>query len=298
MHHPILMLSDGLAVVLESTFAQTFGTRASQYGEMIGSAARLVMERLALSDALYHDAEHTALVALVAQDILRGRRLRRDVSADMWMHVMLAALTHDIGYVRGACGGDRPDSFVIDEEGNVITLPRGASDAALAPHHIERSKIAVRERFLSHALVDGERLARAIELTRFPMPAPVNGSVADPEAGIVQAADLIGQLGDPLYLTKLNALFHEFAEIGLNDQLGYHSPADLAERYPSFFWSKVEPFIGHAVRDLEMTIEGRAWLGHLYAHVCVTEHHRQTLGPAIDRVELSRFEQSSGLQHA
>ena len=39
------------------------------------------------------------------------------------------------------------------------------------------------------------------------------------------AANLIGQLGDPHYLRKANALYYEFEETGLNRQLGYGSPA-------------------------------------------------------------------------
>ena len=57
----------------------------------------------------------------------------------------------------------------------------------------------------------------------------------------MQGADLIGQLGDPLYLKKANALFYELEEIGLNRQLGYASPADLVERFPDFFWNSVSP---------------------------------------------------------
>jgi len=41
----------------------------------------------------------------------------------------------------------------------------------------------------------------------------------------LRAADLIGQLGDPHYLRKANALYYEFEEIGLNRQLGYESPS-------------------------------------------------------------------------
>jgi len=47
-------------------------------------------------------------------------------------------------------------------------------------------------------------------------------------------ADLIGQLGDPHYLRKANALYHEFEEVGMNKQLGYASPADLTALYPQF----------------------------------------------------------------
>ena len=50
----------------------------------------------------------------------------------------------------------------------------------------------------------------------------------------MRAADLIGQLGDPHYLRKANALYYEFEEVGMNRQLGYTSPADLTDRYPQF----------------------------------------------------------------
>jgi hypothetical protein len=73
---------------------------------------------------------------------------------------------------------------------------------------------------------------------------------------LVRAADLIGQLGDPLYPRKLNALYHEFAEIGVNEKLGYNNPADLVDHYPHFYWSKIERYIGEALRYLDMTMEG------------------------------------------
>ena len=87
------LLADSLAERLVETFVRSYGRSVSQQAELLGEAARLVIERLSLSDALYHTAEHTALVTLVAQDILRGRRLRTDVPPDMWLHVVLAALT-------------------------------------------------------------------------------------------------------------------------------------------------------------------------------------------------------------
>jgi hypothetical protein len=36
-------------------------------------------------------------------------------------------------YVRGVCPGDQPDRFIINGEGDTVTLARGASDAALTP---------------------------------------------------------------------------------------------------------------------------------------------------------------------
>ena len=65
-----------------------------------------------------------------------------------------------------------------------------------------------------------ERIARSIELTRFPVPDDDDHAETDTEAGLVRAADLIGQLGDPLYPRKLNALGYEFAEIGVKSKAG------------------------------------------------------------------------------
>ncbi|GAG78731.1 unnamed protein product, partial [marine sediment metagenome] len=72
-----------------------------------------------------------------------------------------------------------------------------------------------------------DRIAQAIELTRFPFPDDEDHKETDTEAGLVRAADLIGQLADPNYLQKLNALYHELVETGTADQMGLTSSADL-----------------------------------------------------------------------
>jgi hypothetical protein len=279
MFDPTKILANALGEHLAQAYRRAFASSEPRYAEIIDEVARLVVERIGGSDALYHDVQHTALVTLVSQDILRGRLLRQAISPEDWLHVILAALTHDLGYVRGVCRGDQAGRYVIDTDGNTVMPPRGASDAFLAPHHIERSKIAVRERFGSHEFVDAERIARSIELTRFPVPDDGDHAEIDTEAGLLRAADLIGQLGDPLYPRKLNALFHEFAETGVNERLGYDSPADVAERYPAFFWGKVEPFIRDAIGYLDLTVEGRRWVATLYSHMFAIEHDRRSMGP-------------------
>ena len=133
-------------------------------------------------------------------------------------------------------------------------------------------------------MIDGERIAKAIELTRFPIPNDEDYAETDTEAGLLRAADLIGQLADPLYPRKLNALFHEFAEIGVNEKLGYATPADLAEQYPRFFWNKVEFGLhGRCDRLPELTMEGRLWVAQLYRNVFAIQHHRQHMGPQVRR---------------
>ena len=95
----------------------------------------------------------------------------------------------------------------------------------------------------------------------------------------MQAADLIGQLGDPLYLKKANALFCEFEEVGVNRQLGYDTPADLVERYPDFYWKSVSPHLNEAMRYLNVTTEGRQWIANLHSHLFCVEHSHTLMGP-------------------
>src|SRR5206468_3477748 len=99
-----------------------------------------------------------------------------------------------------------------------------------------------------------------VECTRFPVSIPPEHEEIEEEGALLRAADLIGQLGDPHYLRKANALYYEFEEAGLNRQLGYGSPADLVDRYPQFYWNSVSPRIETAIRYLNVTASGRHWI--------------------------------------
>jgi hypothetical protein len=68
-------------------------------------------------------------------------------------------------------------------------------------------------------------------------------------------------------MAKQSALFNEFRETGTSEKLGYKSVADLRDNYPDFFWQKVRPYIGDALRHLRITQEGRQWVANLYANV-------------------------------
>ncbi|MFC3321425.1 hypothetical protein [Mesorhizobium cantuariense] len=110
------------------------------------------------------------MVTLAGQQIIRGRLLSESLTPDDWLHYTCALLVHDIGMVHGVCQGDTEDSFVINEAGDRYTPPRGASDAVLAPYHIERAKMYARQRFASSKFINEERIVEAIEMTRFPVP--------------------------------------------------------------------------------------------------------------------------------
>jgi len=279
MFNPTSVVASAFANSLTDLYTEYFSGRNPEYAAMIGGAARLVLERLGNSDALYHNAEHTIMVVQVGQQIIRGRLFSEALQPEDWLHYTMALLVHDIGYARGACRADRKGQLVINDAGETIAPPRGASDAFLAPHHIERGLIYVRERFTDSEFIDEARLARAVEFTRFPVPSDPYYSETDGEAALVRAADLIGQMGDPFYHRKINALYHEFVEIGLAPQLGYNSPLDMVQRYPEFFWSQVQPYIGTALRYLEQTVEGKQWVAQLYNHVFQVEHRTSFIGP-------------------
>ena len=273
------IMADELGKYIASDFRRLFGSSHEDKAERLDGAARMALECLGKSDALYHNVEHTFLVTLVGRDILHGRILTERLEPDDYSHLIIACLLHDIGYVRGILKGDGKDRYVVDASGKTVTLPRGASDAALAPYHVERSKLFALDRLAGSLLLDAERVARAVELTRFPVCQPSANEPGDREGRLVQAADLIGQLGDPLYLKKANALFHEFEEIGLNRQLGYASPADLVERFPDFYWTSVSPHLEEAVGYLNVTASGRQWIANLHSHVFCAQHAFALMGP-------------------
>jgi len=279
MFNPTAIVSAAFGDYLAELYAQHFSVRKQEYAAFLGGAARLVLERLGNSDALYHNAEHTMMVTLAGQQILRGRLLSEALQPEDWVHYTVALLVHDVGYARGACRGDTGDSVVINVAGDTITPPRGASDAFLAPYHVDRGIIYARERFGDSEIIDQERIVRAIEYTRFPVPEDQKSTTTGSEPALVRAADLIGQMGDPFYHRKIRGLYHEFVETGLAKQLGYESPMDLVEQYPEFFWSQVQPYIGAALSYLEQTIEGKQWVAQLYSHIFQVENRTSNLGP-------------------
>jgi hypothetical protein len=273
------LAADALGEFLVSYMRRRFGSSHEHLVEMVPSIARIAIECIGNSDALYHNAEHTMLVTLAGHDILRGRALHTHMPIEDYAHVIIACLTHDIGYVRGLFKADDKDGYLVDPGGRKVALPRGSSDAALLPYHVDRSKMFVMERIEGVAQLDKRRIARAIEGTRFPSSLPSENEECDEEAALLRAADLIGQLGDPHYIRKANALYYEFEEAGLNRQLGYSSPADLVNLYPQFYWNSVSPHVQTAIRYLNVTSSGRQWIANLYSNVFRAEREISLSGP-------------------
>ena len=277
---PITALAaNKLGKSLTKDFRRIFGPAHDEVAERLGSLARSTIECLGRSDALYHNYEHTLQVTMVGRDILRGMTLSQRIEPEDYSHLIVACLLHDIGYMRGVLSGDTENEFVVDRNEKKVTLPRGASDAALTPYHVDRSKLFAFERLGKSPIINASRIAEAIEGTRFPAPRNRSDANENLEPKLVQAADLIGQLGDPMYSRKANALYCEFEEIGMNRQLGYSSPADIIDKYPAFFWNSVSMHLDDGIKYLNMTVSGRQWIANLHHHILCAEHGHRFMGP-------------------
>src|SRR5215467_6320579 len=67
------LAADALEKFLAAYMRRRFGsTQGQYYVEAVPGAARMALEVIGNSDALYHNVEHTLLVTLAGHDILRG----------------------------------------------------------------------------------------------------------------------------------------------------------------------------------------------------------------------------------
>jgi hypothetical protein len=137
------LAADALGSFLAADVKGRFGASHARLAEIVPFAARLALECIGNSDALYHNVEHTMLVTLAGHEIFKGRALLKPSTPSDYCNFIVACLFHDIGYVRGIVKGDDDSGYVVDATGRKVSLPRGASDAALTPYHVERSKLFV-----------------------------------------------------------------------------------------------------------------------------------------------------------
>lgn len=72
------------------------------------------------------------LVTLAGHDILRGRALHTHMPAEDYAHVIIACLTHDIGYVRGLFKSDDQDGYLVD------SIPTAARSRCRADRRMPR----------------------------------------------------------------------------------------------------------------------------------------------------------------
>jgi hypothetical protein len=62
MLNPTSLLADALGRNLAETYRRNYGDQDPHVAAALDEGAQLIIERIASSDALYHDCQHTALV--------------------------------------------------------------------------------------------------------------------------------------------------------------------------------------------------------------------------------------------
>lgn len=286
MFNPNVTLINTFVTHTLQEFRRLFATPEAEQLQSLEQAARTALETLLNCDCPYHDIAHTILVTDVGQTILRGRQIARgDLSPHDWIQAVVAMFFHDIGYLRNLLPEDTAEDCLIDLADQRVVLPKGSTDAFMAPYHVTRGTMFVRERFAHDDVIDTELVNACIEMTRFPVPPQSEYQETDTLAGLVRAADLIGQMADPQYPQKLPRLFTEFVETGEANRLGFAHVDDLRKSFPEFFYREVQPYIGDGVAYLKRTQEGHAWIANLYHHLHFN-HSAQEHDPKVRAPEL------------
>ena len=157
-----------------------YGDRQPDYASPARTAAKLVIERIANSDALYHDSHHTSWVTLVGQAIFKGRIVVEQTAQALAAFHRRPALPRHRVPARHLPGDFRRRLRDRRTGRQRAGAPR-ASDAFLTI--LERGKMFVRSRCAQIEYLDAERIARALELTRFPVPKDNDHAETDTEAG-------------------------------------------------------------------------------------------------------------------
>ena len=278
MFKPTEILIDAFLKGVRESYGAAFGGAEPGHADLLTEVGRAALNRIARSNALYHDLDHAMTVVLVGQDILMGRIVRDgDVEPADWVRYVASLLSFSVGFVRDVCPGDHGNRCVVDGNGGTIELPRGATDGFLWPYAAERGKLFARARFRGHPVLDPEILAANIEYGRFP-PAPDRNLETRNYGGLLRAAHFIGAAADPNFMAKLKPLFLEMQESGVARHFGNDGVAEFRAGYAALFWDTIHRVTRDGAEFLKYTPSGRQWLANMYAQVLAEEHLMPAMG--------------------
>jgi hypothetical protein len=93
MFNPTLIVIDAFIKELRLMYERTYTTLEPSYPGITSFAAQLALETIATSDAAYHDVNHTMMVTLVGEEILRGKHISvGGVTPRTWLHFIVSLL--------------------------------------------------------------------------------------------------------------------------------------------------------------------------------------------------------------
>ena len=166
----------------------------------------------------YHDLRHTTDAFLAMARLAHGAILcKKDCSERDIAVVLVAALFHDAGYIQD----------LDDKEG---------TGAKFTLYHVQRSREFLNRHGAEIGLTRKEIAEGGVMILctdiKKDLPHTLFSSTTVENFGrLLNAADLMGQMADRVYLEKLLFLYHEYKE----GQVGeYHSEVDLIRKTPAF----------------------------------------------------------------
>jgi len=265
-----VLIKNSFAEDLAKGFMDVFGANSDNNKAMAGMlqyiAGNVFEIFYQLGDAPYHDHEHTFDVCFTGQTILKGMHVLKRVTAAQWLNYMVACLGHDIGYVYGIFSGDNA------LRKKALKKNPNSTGASLTPIHVNRSKKFIKQRYGHIKTLNIESIMTMIEFTRFEGPALKKNSSTNTFAGLVRAADLIGQMASPNYIKKMWHLYQEFKETGSLEKQPFDNVYDMRKFYPDFYNKVAQPLVQDAIDLLEMTMEGRTIVASLYYNLYHTSN--------------------------
>jgi hypothetical protein len=169
----------------------------------------------------YHDFSHVldvfaASARLLDGWMIDGGRASPEEAADL----LIASLLHDAGYILES--GDS-----------------GGTGAKYTRTHVGRSAAFVARNASTFHLDDNRadsigRIILGTDLARPWKDLVFSDRGEEERAAILAAADILGQMGDRIYLEKLLFLYYEFREAGIE---GYSSAYDILQKTLGFYES-------------------------------------------------------------
>jgi hypothetical protein len=271
MFRPSDVLIDSFIDHLKATYVDIYGAGPPDHCSTVLTVARMALSRVARSDALYFDVEHTINTTMVGIEMMYGRIARSGVfTSQDWVHVTCALLCAHVGMVRGVLDGDREDECVVDALGETIVFRVGQTDAALWQYAAQRSALFVQQKFQGHLVLDPDDLGTTI--VRANMLSGATGGEPGSNWAVVRAALVVGILANPSFERKLAPLFIAAEQADLATFLGFSSVSAVRDKLAAFFWDTLSADIGEGIQLLDQTGHGRTLLSNMYAHLLASEH--------------------------
>jgi hypothetical protein len=166
----------------------------------------------------YHDLRHTTDAFLATARLAHGAVLaKEDFSERDIIVVLVASLFHDTGYIQ-----DRDD---MEGTGAKFTL-----------YHVQRSREFMNRHGAEIGLSREEVAAAAVmvlytDITKELPDSRLTSPTVQLLGRLLNAADLLGQMADRVYLEKLLFLYHEYKEGHVGE---YDGEVDLIRKTPAF----------------------------------------------------------------